>query len=335
MIAYDQIQEVHLEISSLCNARCPLCPRNFRGYPYNDGYEETNLSLESIKKIFTPKFLSQLQSIRINGNYGDAVMNPETPNIVEYFRLHNKDLIIQISTNGSARDYNFWTRLAQANITVSFCLDGLEDTHHIYRQNTNWATILNNAKIFIDAGGTAVWKMIKFKHNQHQIDACKDLSTQLKFNKFQLVDDGRNTGPVYDKHGNLVYVMGDYQGEKDFKILFHKKRTDMILLEDIVPNKTTYPKITCQTKRFRSIYISSTGDVYPCCWTGFSPKTYGQGEYYQAVNAQLAPLINKNNALEYSLEECMQWFDSVEDSWNKDSFEHGRLIACNDNCGSA
>ena len=124
MISYDQIREVHLEISSLCNARCPLCPRNFHGYPYNDGYIEANLSLSSVKHIFTPKFLSQLRRISINGNYGDAVMNPDTPNIVEYFRSHNKDLIIDISTNGSARDGIFWQRLALAGVRVSFCLDG-------------------------------------------------------------------------------------------------------------------------------------------------------------------------------------------------------------------
>ena len=57
MIQYNEIRDVHLEISSLCNARCPLCPRNFRGYPYNDGYPETNLTIEQIKKIFTRDFL--------------------------------------------------------------------------------------------------------------------------------------------------------------------------------------------------------------------------------------------------------------------------------------
>jgi MoaA/NifB/PqqE/SkfB family radical SAM enzyme len=333
MIAYDQIREVHLEISSLCNARCPLCPRNFRGYPYNDGYVEANLTLDNTQHIFSPIFLKQLTRIWINGNFGDAVMNPETPDIVEYFRSHNKDLIVDISTNGSARDQEFWIRLAQANASVYFCLDGLEDTHHLYRQNTSWTTILNNAKIFIDAGGQAIWKMIKFKHNEHQLEDCKNLSKQLGFTNFELVDHGRNQGPVFDRHGNLQHVLGEYQGETSFEILFHKKRTDIILLEDIVPYVTYHPKINCYTKQAQSIYISSTGDVYPCCFTGFNPRTYGKGEYYEAVNTQLASLINNNNALEHSLQECIQWFNKVENSWDKDSFEAGRLVCCNDNCG--
>jgi MoaA/NifB/PqqE/SkfB family radical SAM enzyme len=333
LILYNEIKRVHLEISSLCNARCPLCPRNFNGYPYNDGYYERNLSLEDIQKIFVPDFLKQLILIRINGNFGDAVMNPETPDICKYFLTHNPSIQIVISTNGSARAKSFWQQLGQLGIQVTFCLDGLEDTHHLYRQNTSWSQILKNAQTFMKAGGTAVWKMIKFDHNQHQITECKQLSQEMGFSKFQLVDHGRNQGPVYDIHGNLVHVLGSYQGETSFEIRFHKKKTDMVLLEDI--NIVDKGAVTCQTVKHKEIYISSTGEVSPCCWTGFSPENYGKGAYFEVVNAQLKPLISKNNALEYPLETCIEWFNGVEKSWNIEKFENGRLIACNDNCGSA
>jgi MoaA/NifB/PqqE/SkfB family radical SAM enzyme len=334
MIAYDQIKHVHLEISSLCNARCPLCPRNFRGYPHNDGYVETNLTLYNARRIFTSDFLQQIQSILINGNFGDVVMNPESPDIIEYFRSQNENLEILISTNGSARSKSFWQSLAKAGATVQFCLDGLENTHHLYRQNTNWNTILKNAKTFMEAGGVAVWKMIRFDHNQHEIPECQELSKKLGFTSFELLDQGRDTGPVYDKQGKLVHVLGKYTGQTDFQVLFHKKKTDMVLLEDILPDVKTHNNISCFTKNAGSIYISSTGEVYPCCFTGFSPKTYGKGEYHQAVNAQLAPLMHNNNALQHSLKECIAWFTRVEESWNKDSFENGRLVVCNDNCGA-
>jgi hypothetical protein len=67
---------------------------------------------------------------------------------------------------------------------------------------------------------------------------------------------------------------------------------------------------------------------------GFSPQTYGKGEYLEAVNKQIKPLISKNNALEYPLEKCIEWFNGVEQSWNIEKFEDGRLVVCNDNCGS-
>ena len=114
-------------------------------------------------------------------------------------------------------------------------------------------------------------------------------------------------------------------------VLFHKKKTDLVLLEDITPSQKT--KLVCQSIKYKSIYISATGDVSPCCFLGFNPKTYGHGEYLQAVNAQIAPLITANNALEYPLEQCVEWFARVKNSWDIDSYETGRLIACYDNCG--
>ena len=333
MINFGDIRDVHLEISSLCNASCPWCPRTFWGYPYNGGYPEVNFTLEHAKKVFTKDFLTQLTSIRINGNFGDMVMNPEGADIVDYFFSINSKLDITISTNGGARDKNFWTRLAHSGATVLFCLDGLEDTHHLYRQNTVWKTVISNAQTFISAGGHAVWKMIEFAHNQHQISQCQDLSKDLGFKQFSLINDGRDTAPVFDKNGNLTHRLGNYTGEQDFKILLHKKKTDSIKLEDITINRVPAQSISCKTKILKSIYISATGDVSPCCWTGFYPKTYGSGQYHEAANAQLTPLIVKNNALNHPIEECIKWFNSVEDSWKIDKYEHGRLVICDDVCG--
>lgn len=332
MYQISEIQHVHLEISTLCNASCPWCPRNFWGYPYNGGYPELNFTLKHAQHIFDPDFLKQLSGITINGNFGDCVMNPETPDIVEYFRQHNHDLIIEINTNGSARDSKFWTRLARADAHVSFDLDGLEDTHHLYRQNTVYNTIIKNAQTFIQAGGQATWKMIKFRHNQHQIQTCQELSKSLGFANFILLDQGRDTAPVFNQKGQLTHVLGNYTGEKEFQILFNKKISDTVLLDDIIEDRTPCP-ITCPVKKARSVYIAANGDISPCCHTGFYPQTYGHGQFHQAANAQLKPIIQKNNALTYSLEECIEWFAEIEKTWNIPTFAQGRLVICNDVCG--
>jgi sulfatase maturation enzyme AslB (radical SAM superfamily) len=333
MIDYSNIKEVHLELSTLCNASCPLCPRNFRGYPYNDGYPELNFTLENAHIIFKPVFLKQLKRIWINGNYGDIVMNLEAVDVIRYFREHNQNLRIDISTNGSARNAEFWKSLAELDTQVFFCLDGLEDTHHLYRQNTVWSTIIKNAKIYISAGGKATWKFIKFDHNIHQLEACKQLSRDLRFTNFQTVDHDRNIGPVFDKHGNHTHNIGKYNGPTEFNVLFHKKKTDEVLLEDIINDRLPRKSVSCHSINNNSIYIAANGDVSPCCWTGFYPTTYGVGEYLQAVNSQLKPLVEKNNALKHSLEDCIQWFITVKQQWAKATYQDGRLVVCDDNCG--
>ena len=83
MYAIQDIEAVHLEISSECNAACPKCPRNLCGYPHNDGYEEHAMTLVEAQRIFSPTFLRQLRKLLINGNFGDIVMNPDALEIVE------------------------------------------------------------------------------------------------------------------------------------------------------------------------------------------------------------------------------------------------------------
>lgn len=333
MYQLNQIRHVHLEISSRCNAACPLCPRNFYGYPHNDGYVEHDMTLAEAKKIFPVNFVQQLNEIYVNGNFGDAVMNAETIDILSYFRLTNPDLKITVSTNGGARDRHFWQTLASLDAVVIFCIDGLEDTHSLYRQNTLYSTVIKNAIIFIESGGHAVWKMIEFDHNQHQWTTAQELSKSLGFQEFRRVNHGRDQAPVYNTQGQLTHVIGRPK-QTDFHILFDSRKTDDVLLEDIVAERTPRP-IKCQVQRSQSVYISSTGDVYPCCFLGFNPRQYGHGNYHQAANAQIKKILMCNNALENDLESCISWFNNVEKSWKTPTFEQGRLVICNDVCGQS
>ena len=321
MYSLSSITKLHLEISSLCNAACPGCPRNFHGYPYNNGYVERNLTLDDIKKIFPQEFIQQLSEILINGNYGDIVMNPESLEILEYFRRLNSKLHLPISTNGAARNKEFWQRLAKLDPKIYFCLDGLEDTHSLYRVNTLFSTVIKNAQTYIAAGGHAVWKMIPFDHNRHQIDQARELSLKLGFKDFIVTDYGRNSTPVFNKNGELTHVIGNPTNTNFLQMFTAIKNKNLHWIKNI-PVKDT---IQCEAKHDNSIYVSSTGDIYPCCYLGDtvdSPK-----------NLQIKNLTNENNALEYSLEHCINWFNAVEASWEKHNWEQGRLITCNNMCG--
>lgn len=326
MLDYENIRHVELEISSHCNANCPLCPRNLFGYNYNTGYVTKNLSLSEIKTIFPKKFLNKLEYFTLEGNYGDPLMNPQLLDIIKYF-----DIPCEISTNASLQTATFWKTLASLDVKVYFALDGLKDTHSIYRQNTSYDKIIKNAKIFIDAGGNAVWKMIKFKHNEHQINDCKNLSHQLGFKNFLLIDHGRDKGPVFNKDGDFVRTIGDFEGATSLQHYLDIIEKGDMLIEDIwdKPKKD----LDCESIKKQSIYVTSEGEVYPCCYMGFNPRKYGKGRWHQPVNKQIMNIIGPNNALHNTLKECIEWFNNIPMCWNKKSFEEGRLIVCDASCG--
>jgi MoaA/NifB/PqqE/SkfB family radical SAM enzyme len=301
--------------------------------------------LQSLNGFFEPllDFLEYLlpviNAVKLvddNGNFGDAVMNSDTVPIIEYFRKQNPNIHINISTNGAARDKKFWQQLGKFGIQVQFCIDGLEDTHSIYRRNTVYSTVIHNAEAFIDNGGHAVWKMINFEHNRHQHDQARAIAAKMGFKGFELIDHGRNTGPVYDKEKNLVFVLGGINSV-DFKTKFGQL-ADPTAITDIAsyPVEIKNP-IICEAAILKSVYITSVGEVYPCCYLGFAPKTFGHGSgnYLNTVNRQLRPLISNNNALEHSLEECIAWFNDIEKTWDIPTYGEGRLIACNNMCGGS
>lgn len=313
---------MNIELSSFCNARCPQCVRNVNGFPHNQGYKETNFPLEIFKKSFSSKFLSQIDAFLISGNFGDFLLNPQSVEILSYIRQHNSKEIL-ISTNGSARDEKFWSDLGKLNVTVQFCLDGLEDTHHLYRLDTDWHKIINNAKIFMAAGGTAYWKMIRFKHNEHQIEDCKKLATEYGFSCFTLIDTGRNKGPVFDRKGKLTHILGDGVVPDN---------VDFFLNADPIPPVTVAnKKISCWSKSMKSIYVSAECKVYPCCYMGHSPETFSD-RFFNLRNKQLVKVVANNSLYDNDLETAIKWFSTVESSWSKDTYEEGRLIICNDFC---
>lgn len=341
MIDYSDIKRIHLEISTRCNASCPLCPRNQSGYDNDLGYPVHDMTLSEAKKIFPKEFLLQLTNILINGNFGDFVTARDGLAIVEYFVESNPKIKILISTNAGAKP-NIWPKLgAMSNVTVGFDIDGLEDTHSLYRRNTDWNVVLSNAKSFIDAGGRAIWRMIRFDHNEHQIDSCQLMSQELGFAKFEILDEGRDRGPVYDRQGNFAYQIGN---DKNFvKVTYPNRVEEWVswavpgaLPENRLKEYKTIPikqRVDCHSKYNQEIYITATGEIYPCCWLGFYPKLEYQFDW-QADNLQLKDLVKNNNALEQGIKESIAWFNSVEASWAKQSYADGRIFKCDMYCGS-
>lgn len=63
MYRYEDIRQVHLELTDKCNAACPQCGRSDHGGPVNPHLALTELSLQDVRRIFLPQFVGQLDSL--------------------------------------------------------------------------------------------------------------------------------------------------------------------------------------------------------------------------------------------------------------------------------
>jgi MoaA/NifB/PqqE/SkfB family radical SAM enzyme len=207
MYKASEITTVHLEVTERCNASCPQCARNINGGEVNPLLHDAELSLDDVKNILKPEFISQLKRLYMCGNYGDPISARDTLEMFEYIRSCNSTMQLSFHTNASAKTPEWWSRLPAAmgkNHYVVFSVDGLEDTNHLYRQGTVWRKIMENARAFIAAGGRARWDYIVFGHNEHQVEEARALAESMGFEKFNIKKSNRffsNTrGAVKTEH---------------------------------------------------------------------------------------------------------------------------------------
>ncbi|MEG3837849.1 MULTISPECIES: tetratricopeptide repeat protein [unclassified Microcoleus] len=229
-LRYEDIEIVQLDITSRCNAGCPQCPRT--GNPI---LPMTELTIADIKRIFPKEFCSQLSWIYLCGNFGDAMVSNTTLPALKYFHKMGVNYL-WMYTNGSGRSPDWWRQLAkilnQPEDRVIFAIDGLADTNHLYRRNTNWNRIMESVEAFIGAGGQAEWQYLVFEHNQHQVEEARALARRLGFIKFQAKATSRFALSEVDEVGEKEEAIAEVDSQTQEK----RDRSTPITLEKAALN---------------------------------------------------------------------------------------------------
>jgi len=257
------IRYLHIEASSYCNARCPGCPRNAYGYPLKGFYKEANLELSKFTALM--KRFDEVKSINFCGNHGDPLMHPQIADLVKM-----SGVFCEIATNGSIGRLETFKSLAGLHTNITFGIDGLANTNHLYRQGVDWNKLMLRVKTYINNGGNATWQFILFQHNKHQIDDAKKMSEDLGFKHFYICNHSRDYFPVINEDKTISHWIlpadGSQEPNKDFNVdEYLEARYNPINLN---PPKHKVSKINCEHLD-GSVYINSLGETFPCCYHGF------------------------------------------------------------------
>jgi MoaA/NifB/PqqE/SkfB family radical SAM enzyme len=332
-ITTDKITSINAELSNYCNAACPMCARYFiDGKLVKDKVNSSHTSLEFIKDKIGIDIIKQLKNFTSCGNFGDGAMNPECVEIYGWVREINPTARLLLHSNGGARNKKFWENLARLDVQVTFAIDGLEDTNHLYRRNVKWNKLMENVGSYIDAGGKANWEMLIFKHNEHQVDECRKLSKQMGIKWFTAKQSARWSD--FDSEGvwrDLDQIqVDDYILEKSTELqapgIGEGGNSQKVNIDKETINTK---KIKCYAnnieKNFIEIYLAVNGDVSPCCWLGDLRMHESKNiiKDYEKVNLNHTPLddILKGD-----------YFSALEKGIRGDLDAH-RLHTCYFNCG--
>jgi MoaA/NifB/PqqE/SkfB family radical SAM enzyme len=247
-----------------------MCPRfDFDLNLIKEITNNSHTNLKVIKNSIGSNILSQLELFYSCGVLGDGAMNPECVEIYEYVKTSGTH-VTSLNTNGGLRTTDFWRALAETETDVTFAIDGLEDTNHLYRRNVKWDRVIENVQAFIGAGGKANWDFLIFKHNEHQIEQAEALSKKLGFNSFKRKYTTR--WDDFDSDGN--WIQRESIQVNDYKLEKVTRETEAPGLDITQKSKIND---TFQTRKINcfsfhngnsEIYIAANGDVSPCCWLG-------------------------------------------------------------------
>lgn len=323
-----------LETTTRCNAACPMCPRQFSGILPDEGIPLRSMSLEWVKRHLDKDFIQSLEWIVLCGNYGEPTVAVDCLEILQYFREAHQGIILQVHTNGGARKPVWWSELASIADRVTFSIDGLQDTNHLYRRNVRWSRLLENARSFIEAGGFAEWAYLVFEHNEHQVDQAYELSRELGFKTFSVKRTSRfmaeSTGRVEEAFASEGFIFRQPTSTR-----FRNRRLQEMearYSDDGYDQYLRTTQISCKAKRDASVYLGADGLLFPCCYLaliyGKSPLTMSDSRtLLDKLPGELSSISVERHSIESILRG--EFFSKVESSWNTPD----RLKICARACG--
>lgn len=258
MLTLANIKELEIEMSTLCNAKCPLCYRNyisFKTSPYN------KLIIRPFTEVINQldDFIS-LQYVMLVGSMSEPTLYPHFIDIIKY--LKNRKIKIEICTNGDTHNDIFWKTLSSLldkNDAVYFTICGsTQELHEKYRRGTILSNILHNASVFRDASKQNDYaQCIRFNYNSNNFDTKEFKSIVNSFSHIYM------TETFYPKHiSNYAskFNINDFLPNK-YKI---KEYVKIKKIAEAFKQTINTIHAQCQSIEFNRLQIDVFGNLYPC-----------------------------------------------------------------------
>jgi hypothetical protein len=324
-----KLGQLHVELSSHCNAACPTCQRYYKGTDLvRPDLKLSSITFENFKKYFPEDIISNLDRIAFCGTVGDPMMAKDCYEIFEYVHKINPECLQRVHTNGGTRSVEFWTKMGKLfnhpRMQLIWSVDGLEDTNHLYRRNVDWNILMRNVKAFVNSGGHAYWEWLIFRHNEHQLLEARELAKSLKFKDFipkrafgfnNPQNKSINPMGVYNKKGELEYkiyppMAEEYQNVSDQSV-FKDRDFDPIDLSEFneVKKIKFFPRIKqriseCTDDKHTELgeYSNELSTKKIECRSHKIFNTHQHSEVYVSANGTLLPCCFVGTRLDASID---------------------------------
>ena len=173
--------KISIESGNLCNLRCPLCPTGQQDKSAKKGF----ISFDVFKKV-VDEIGQYLTVIRLY-NWGEPMLNKDLLSMIHYAKESGID--IKISTNLSMKmEDNQIESLLKAGLEKIYisCNGTSSESYLKYHVGGDFNLVMDNMKRLVQKKRVIpgchtklVWLFHVFKHNEHEIDAAKELAKKI------------------------------------------------------------------------------------------------------------------------------------------------------------
>jgi len=235
----EDIIRIELELTSLCNLKCPLCVREtFPVAKYDTrGY---NSIIEQLNEY------SNLKFVTIAGAISEPTSHPDLFKIIQY--LNDRDIEISLYINGDTKTDLYYSKLGLifrgCKGHVYFTIAGsTQELHERYRVGSDRQRVLRRLDLVNKySGNKGILTWLVFNYNQ------EDFEQNYQYYKDRYNTEFFHTLP-FQEHFNW-----------DIDIHLPKKEHELYITQI---NRNVYPT-TCVSNQNNFVQILHDGEVTPC-----------------------------------------------------------------------
>ena len=269
--------DIEIDISNVCNLKCPLCHRNDHGEEAYTLNTSINLGVNDFKRLL--EVFPNLERIYLGFLICEPTLNPNFIDIVRFLKENNK--AITLSTNGntfagdSNKCKNFWNtflNLLDKNDKIIWPVDGFtEEVYQKYRRGGYLFKVLKNLDraTTINPSIDHTIQTIIFQHNKQQINELYEEFKEMYNFRFNL--------PTW----NLIDCCGDCAMLSDEVLPDWNKD----IWRKIKSKPPTTKNFRCESKDNKIVFVDHMGRI------GFCPTQ---------LTASVKDDINKSNPTIYN-----------------------------------
>lgn len=244
--------------------------------------------MDSLMKFLDCGGGRKIDTFLLCGDYGDPIYYPQLLDFIRKFRDSKK---FYITTNGSYKNANFWQELRgllTADDKIIFSIDGLEDTNHNYRVNSDWASIMTGLDIMATGPAPVIWKTLLFNYTHNVLDEIKAFA-ENKGAEFVTQPTHR-----FDNCEHLTPSHDAMETYYEYKVSFSSPDTVIIN-----PGCLKEKIITCD------------GVFYPCDFIR-NPKTLYKSQLWKQKSRWIDKLKIENISYDQGIEVIQDWANFVK-----------------------